>query len=125
MSPRRRKRFFGTGPIGPTGPSIPGLGDNPDVVDGAGLGDQLRELGAEVATEVPGHDGALWPAALRAMAEQADALERDRARWRGQISRVRAEAASWVWADDAGDPDEPTAPEIVWCFERVKVALDG
>jgi hypothetical protein len=92
------------------------------ITDPAGLGDRLRELSAEVAARGIGRDAALLLASLVAMAEQADALERDRALWRGKISRVRAEAASWVWADD-GRFDEPTAPEIIWCSERVRFAL--
>lgn len=96
------------------------------MTDPAGLGDRLRELGAEVAVLATGRDAGLWLYALEALARQADEMERDRAARRGQVARVRAEAASWGPLSD-GDMTQwnATVWAITWCHERIRVALDG
>lgn len=145
----KRKRFFGpdgfpillreaaasarldgeTIDLGP--PTQPGRGANPAVTDGAGLADRLRELRADLAVRaeeadwwVAGRDAGMWLASLEALAEQADALELDRDIRRKQVSRVRAEAASWdrVMDEQAENPSAAVAT-AVWCSERIRFAL--
>lgn len=84
-----------------------------------GLGDRLRELGAEAAVGAMGRHAPLWLAALESLAERADELERDRAEWRARIKRVRAESYSWV------DGSEKASGDLMWCAQRIRFALDG
>lgn len=101
------------------------------MTDPAGVGDRLRELGAEVGAMATERDAALWLYALDALARQADELERQRNEWRASIGRVRAEAASWSWMEDPPGGEEDTtesvtaAATVVWCSERIRFALDG
>jgi len=97
------------------------------MTDPAGVGDKLRELGAEVAMLASGRDAGLWLYALESLAKQADELERQRNEWRASITRVRTEVRAWgPPAADIGPAEwNATAWAVGWCAGRVDRALEG
>lgn len=104
------------------------------MTDPAGLGDRLRELGAEVGAVTSGRDAGLWLYALDALARQADDMEHQRNEWRASITRVRAEVAAWGPPPPDASPSvgteayeayRATTWAVGWCAGRVHRALDG